>query len=129
MTAPEREIRLGRLELDIMKAVWDREGATVRDVQEALKSRPSRAYNTILTMMRKLDAKGYLRHEERDRTFVYHAIVSRAQVRRSLLTDLVDRVFDGSAELVVNGLMEHKRLTRAELDAIRKEVAERRGRT
>jgi BlaI family penicillinase repressor len=126
VAARDRDIRLGRLELDIMKAVWDRNGATVREVQEALSSR-ARAYSTILTMMRKLEAKGYLRHEERDRTFTYRAIVTRAQVRKSLLADLVDRVFDGSAELVVNGLVEHRRLSRAELDEIRKALDERRG--
>ena len=128
MAAGDREIRLGRLELDIMKAVWDRNGATVREVQESLSSRPARAYSTILTMMRKLEAKGYLRHEERDRTFTYRALVTRAQVRKSLLADLVDRVFDGSAEQVVSGLIEHRRLSRAELDEIRKTLAERRAR-
>ena len=64
--------------------------------------------------MRKLEAKGFLRHEEKDRTFTYQATVTRAQVRKSLLADLVDRVFDGSTELVVNGLVEHKRLSRGE---------------
>lgn len=126
MATRDRDIRLGRLELDIMKAVWDRNGATVREVQEALSPRAARAYSTIITMMRKLEAKGYLKHEENDRTFIYRAIVSRAQVRKSLLADLVDRVFDGSAELVVNGLVEHKRLTRAELAEIRKTLEERR---
>jgi len=126
VAAGDKAIRLGRLELDIMKAVWDRNGATVREVQAALSSRGARAYSTILTMMRKLEAKGYLKHEEKDRTFTYRAVLTRAQVRKSLLADLVDRVFDGSAELVVSGLIEHRRLSRVELDDIRKTLKGRR---
>ena len=120
------EIRLGRLELEIMKAVWDSGTATVHDVQQALAPRCKRAYSTILTMMRKLEAKGYLRHELDDRTFIYRATVSSAQVRKGLLADLVDRVFDGSAQLVVSGLLDRKKLSEKELAAIRKLIENRR---
>jgi len=64
------DIRLGRLELQIMNVVWDRGKATVHDVKNAL-SRRKPAYSTILTMMRKLEVKGYLEHEVDGRTYVY----------------------------------------------------------
>ena len=60
------EIRLGRLELQIMNIVWDKQKATVHDVKEAISRGRKPAYTTILTMMRKLEAKGYLKHEVDD---------------------------------------------------------------
>ncbi len=124
MTTPG-EIRLGKLELEIMKVVWEREQATVRDVSEGLPSRHQRAYSTILTMMRKIEGKGYLVHEARDRTYVYRATITRNQVRRSFLADLVERVFDGSAQLVVSGLMDVRSLNRKELAEIRRLIGEK----
>ena len=105
-----------------MKSVWDRGQATVHEVREALMPLRTRAYSTILTMMRKLEAKGYLEHDVDERTYVYQPTISRDEVRQSLLADLVDRVFDGSARLVVCGLMDQKKISVNELDAIRKLV-------
>ncbi len=125
------DIRLGKLELEILKVVWDRRTATVADVHQALSKSPPlyppgrgrasrpRAYNTILTMMRKLEAKGYLAHATEDRTFVYHATISQSNVRRGVLADIVERVFDGSAQLVVSGLADYKKLTAKEVKDIR----------
>ena len=120
----KREIRLGRLQLAIMKAVWDLGEATVRDVQIALRPTYPRAYSTILTMMRKLEIKGYLAHKIDERTYVYSATITRAQVRKSLLAQLVDQVFDGSSALVVCGLIDRKPLSEKELAEIRKLIAE-----
>ena len=114
-----RDIRLGKLELEIMKVVWDRDKATVAEVQRSLSRNPPRAYNTILTMMRKLEAKGYLAHATEDRTFIYHATISQDNVRRSVLADIVDRVFDGSAQLLVSGLVDYKKLSAREVREIR----------
>lgn len=127
MKKTPREIRLGKLELEIMKAVWDRGRATVAEVQQALPADRPRAYNTILTMMRKLEAKGYLAHDLDDRTFVYRAVISRERVRHSAIADLVDRVFDGSAQLLVSGLMDYKRLSAQEAAEIRKLLDSRGG--
>ena len=120
----KREIRLGKLQLAIMKAVWDVGKATVRDVQITLRPRYPRAYSTILTMMRKLEFKGYLAHKVDERTFVYRPTITRAQVRKSLLAELVDQVFDGSIPLVVCGLIDRKPLSEKELAEIRKLIAE-----
>ena len=114
------KIRLGRLELAIMSVVWARSRATVHDVRDALSSGRSPAYSTILTMMRKLEAKGYLRHELRDRTFVYEATISRQAVRHSLVRDLLDRLFEGSPALLLSSLVEQNRVSDKELGEIRK---------
>jgi len=119
MTAKGKsDIRLGRLELEIMNAVWDRGDATVRQVKDALAPRRKRAYSTILTMMRKLEEKGFLEHETRGRAYVYRAKVPRREVRRGLLGQLVDRLFDGSPGLLVTSLVEEEMMDEEELREI-----------
>ncbi len=122
-----REIRLGRMELQIMNVVWDGGKATVHDVKESLSRGRKPAYSTVLTMMRKLERKGYLMHEVDGRTYVYSPTVSRREVRHSMLGDLLNRLFDGSAELLVTSLIEQKRISTRELREIRKLVGERSG--
>ncbi len=118
------DIRLGRLELQIMNAVWDRGKATVHDVKNAL-SRRKPAYSTILTMMRKLEAKGYLEHEVDGRTYVYRPLISQQAVRQGVLGDLVERLFEGSTSLLLTSLVEQNRISKNELREIRKLIEER----
>ena len=118
-------IRLGRLELQIMDAVWQGDSATVREALDRM--RPARhAYSTILTMMRKLEAKGYLRHETEGRAFRYFPTITQQEVRRSAVSDLLDRLFGGSGRLVVSHLVEQKQINRGELDEIRRLIDKRR---
>ena len=116
------EIRLGRLELQIMNIVWDKRKATVHDVKEAISRGRKPAYTTILTMMRKLEAKGYLKHEVDDRTYVYQATISRRVVRHGVLGDMLDRLFEGSPSLLLSSLVEQDRITEEEMQEIRKLV-------
>ena len=118
------EIRLGRLELQIMNVVWDRGKATVHDVKNAL-SRRKPAYSTILTMMRKLEVKGYLEHEVDGRTYVYLPLISQQAVRHGVLGDLVERLFEGSTSLLLTSLVEQNRISENELRQIRKLIEER----
>ncbi len=119
------EIRLGRIEMQIMNVVWERGTATVHDVKESLGHGRKPAYSTILTMMRKLEIKGYLKHTMQDRTFIYHPAINRSEVRHTLVGDLMDRLFEGSASLLVGSLIEQKKVTGKELQAIRKLIEER----
>jgi predicted transcriptional regulator len=121
-----REIRLGRLELQIMNVVWEHGKATVHDVKDAISKGRKPAYSTILTMMRKLEAKGYLKHEVRERTYVYRAAVCREAVEHGLVGDLVERLFGGSASLLVSSLVEQDRVSEKELQAIQKLIEKRR---
>jgi BlaI family penicillinase repressor len=120
------EIRLGRLELQIMNAVWDKDQATVHDVKDVISRGRKPAYSTILTMMRKLEAKGYLEHDVDDRTYVYKATISRQTVRQGVLGDLLDRLFEGSPLLLVNSLVEQNGISEEELSEIRKLIIKRR---
>lgn len=119
------EIRLGRLELQIMNVVWEKGKATVHDVKDVLGRGRKPAYSTILTMMRKLEAKGYLEHDVDDRTYVYRPTISQKAVQHSLLGDIVDRLFEGSPSLLLNSLVEQNRISEKELKQIQKLIKER----
>jgi len=121
------EIRLGRMELQIMNVVWEKGEATVHDVKEVLQQGRKPAYSTVLTMMRKLEGKGYLEHDVDDRTYVYRATISQQDVRHGILGDIVDRLFEGSPSLLFNSLVEQKSISEKELSQIRKLIRERRG--
>jgi len=126
MVKKERsQVKLGRVELQIMNVVWDKGTATVYEVKEALSRGRKPAYSTILTMMRKLEAKGYLEHDVHERTYVYRPTISKMAVRHSMLGDVLDRLFEGSPSLLLNSLVEQDRISQKELRKIRKLIRER----
>lgn len=118
------DIRLGKLELQILNVVWEKGRATVHDVKEALGKGRKPAYTTILAMMRKMDSKGYLEHDVEGRTFVYRSAVSQKDVRYSVLSDILDRLFEGSPTLLVNSLVEQRGISEADLEQIKKITSE-----
>lgn len=120
------EIRLGRMELQIMNVVWRLGKATVHDVKDVLGRGRKPAYSTVLTMMRKLEGKGYLEHDVRGRSYVYRPTVARRRVRHSLLIDLLNRAFEGSPQQLLTALVEQDRISEDELREIRKLIRERR---
>jgi BlaI family transcriptional regulator, penicillinase repressor len=111
-------------ELEIMKLVWDREPATVRDVYEALRLKRKIAYTTVMTTMNTLEQKGYLKKLPEGRAYVYRAALPRKQVIRAMVGDFVDRVFNGSAQRLVVDLVEDRRLSEKELREIARMIQE-----
>jgi BlaI family transcriptional regulator, penicillinase repressor len=105
-------------ELEIMKVVWERESATVRDVYEALLENRKIAYTTVMTMMKILETKGYLRKTRQDRAFLYRPTRPKSQVVGGMLREFVDRVFNGAAEPLVVQLVKEKRLKEKDLQKI-----------
>jgi len=101
-----------------MKIIWRRESATVRDVYEELLERRKIAYTTVMTALKTLEHKGYLRATQQDRAYVYQATKPRNQVIRGMVREFIDRVFNGSAEPLVVHLLEDKQLSEAELREI-----------
>ena len=98
-------------ELAIMKVVWRLESATVRDVYEALLARRQIAYTTVMTMLRILEEKGYLKKTVADRAHVYRPTKPRHQVLGAMLRDFVDRVFDGASDALLVHLAKDNKLT------------------
>src|SRR6201990_2136981 len=93
-----RSTTLTEQELEIMKIVWERESATVRDVYEALLERRKVAYTTVMTMMKILEQKNYLKKSKAARAYVSRAAQPKRQVIGAMVRDFVNRVFNGSAE-------------------------------
>jgi len=113
-------------ELEIMKVVWSRGRATVRDVYEALLEERRIAYTTVMTMMNVLEKKGHLRKRSFGRSFVYRPTRPQGKVLGSMVQEFVDRVFGGSAAPLLAHLVEEERLTPEELDALAKRIEEKR---
>ena len=95
-----------------MKIVWERESATVRDVYEALLERRKVAYTTVMTMMKILEQKKYLKKTQADRAYVYRPAQPKGQVIGDMVRDFVNRVFNGSAEPLLVHLVEEHDLSR-----------------
>ena len=101
-----------------MKIVWARESATVRDVYEALLERRKVAYTTVMTMMKILEQKKYLKKILVDRAYVYRPAQPKGQVIGDMVRDFVNRVFNGSAEPLLVHLVQEHDLSPAELEEI-----------
>ncbi|PYT18957.1 MAG: CopY family transcriptional regulator [Acidobacteria bacterium] len=109
-------------ELEIMKVIWQRETATVRQVYETLLERRRIAYTTVMTMMNILEQKGYLKKHQEDRAYVYQPSQPQQQVIRSMVREFVNRVFNGSAEPLLVHLVEDQHLTEKDLEEIRRTI-------
>ncbi len=107
-------------ELEIMKVIWRRGPATVREVYEDLKSRRTIAYTSVQTMMNILEAKGHLKKEPGDKAQTYLPVRPQQTVVRSMVREFVDRVFDGSARPLLVHLLKEKGLTAAERRELQK---------
>jgi predicted transcriptional regulator len=105
-------------ELEIMKVIWERDQATVRDVYESLLERRKIAYTTVMTMMNILEQKKYLRKSAEDRAYIYRPAKPKKQVIKGMVREFVDRVFNGSAEPLLVHLIEDRKLSSKELDEI-----------
>ncbi len=119
--ARKKSPNLTEAELRLMDVVWEKGEATVSEVAEALPRDLGLAYNTVLTTMRILEEKGFLRHtkSKEGRAFVYRAVVGRDEASRTALRYLVSRFFRNSPELLVLNLLEDEELSRKELGRIR----------
>ena len=110
-------------ELDVMSVLWDVGPATVAEVRERITD--DLAYTTVLTILRTLEQKGYVSHTEDGRAHRYKPLVKREVAGRTALRRLVDKVFDGSPELLLTQLVSDKNLSDEELRRLRKLLAER----
>ena len=116
---------LTETELRIMKIVWEATSASVNDVLEAWVDPPIPAYNTVLTMLRILERKGYLKHVKQGRAFHYQPLVNQTSARRKAVSHMVKNFFDGSPELLVLSLMQDPRLTPEDMERIEKILEEK----
>jgi len=117
--------RLGDLQLKILKRLWDRGEATVAEVHQALATEGDLAYTTVATMLRKMEARGLVKHRLEGRSFVYRPAVAADAVTRGMADHLLDRLFEGSMSDMVSHLLTTREVSREELSKLERLIAER----
>jgi predicted transcriptional regulator len=127
--ARKKSLNLTEAELRLMDVIWQKKSATVAVVAEALPKQLGLAYNTVLTTMRILEDKGYVRHSKpkEGRAFIYKPVVSREDASRSAVRHLLSRFFGDSKEALVLNLLEDNDLSdneRKRIQALLKEESE-----
>lgn len=118
---------LGDLQHAIMAVLWARGEATTGDVHAALYGERGLAFTTIATMLRKMEEKGVVAHRAEGRQFVYRPAVTEAQVRRSMVGELVARLFDGDPTALVAHLVSEHEIDASELADLRRRLERPRG--
>ena len=116
-------IRLSDRELDVMAVLWARGSGTVTEVREALGD--PLAYTTVLTVLRTLEEKGFAGHEEEGKAHRYRPLVGRERAGRSALSRLIEKLFEGSPELLMTQLVSDRKLSSEEIRRLRKILDER----
>jgi BlaI family transcriptional regulator, penicillinase repressor len=102
-----------------MDVLWERGKATVNEVADALPAAVPLAYSTVLTTLRILERKGYVRHIKEGRAFVYEAVVGRGEASRSAIRYVLSRFFRNSPELLVLNMLEDEQIDSRELERLK----------
>ena len=114
--------KLTPLESLIMDAVWELKQASVKQVQEHLKSSKPMAYNTVMTMMQIMREKGFLISKREGKKDVYRAKISKDQMAKHGIREMLDRFFAGSTSAFISQLLDNENISSEEIKAIRKEI-------
>lgn len=110
-------------ELEVLQVLWEAGPATVRQVMKTLNRTRRRAYTSVMSLMAVMADKGLLTRRPEGRAFVYEPAVSRRQTLSGMLTDLIGRAFEGSANLLVAHLLDQSDLSAKELAELQKTIA------
>ena len=116
---PTKSVTLTEAELRLMDVLWQQGPSTVQQVLEALPKKSQLAYNSVLTTIRILEKKGYLRHIKDGRAHVYRPLVERAEASRSEIRHLANRFFKNSHEMLVLNILEDRGVDAEELQRLR----------
>lgn len=111
---------LGESEMEILHHVWELGEATVAEVQEKILEKRKIAYTTVMTIMKNLNDKGFLKYRKQGVTYVYSAAIEPEDVQFSLIDNLIHKVFKGSPSALVQTLVKGENLNEQDIDAIKK---------
>ena len=114
------KISLADREAELMDVLWDNGPSTVNEVQSLVGD--ELAYTTVLTMLRKLEAKGYVGHEEEGRAHRYHALIEREAAQEGALKALVSRLFKGSSDALLLHLVSREKLSAKQVQRIEEQL-------
>jgi len=117
---PKQSETLTDAELRVMKVLWAKGSGTVQQVLDSITEKPPLAYNSVLTTIRVLERKGYLRHSKDGRAHVFEPVVRQEEATRTEIRHLVGRFFRNSHEDLVLNILEDQGIQPEELDRLRK---------
>jgi predicted transcriptional regulator len=116
---PTKSATLTEAELRLMDVLWQQGPSTVQQVLEGLPKKSQLAYNSVLTTIRILEKKGYLKHIKDGRAHVYRPLIERAEASRSEIRHLASRFFKDSHEMLVLNILEERGIDAEELNRLR----------
>ena len=122
---PRKSPTLTEAELRIMNVLWLKGSATVQQVLDNLPAKPALAYNSVLTTVRILEKKGYVKHVKDNRAHIYMPLIERNEATRFEIRHLVNRFFRNSHELLVLNILQDDSIDEAELKRLRELLAEK----
>jgi len=117
---PRKSPTLTEAELRLMEVLWQKGPATVQQVMQGLPEEAPLAYNSVLTTIRILEKKGYVKHTKDGRAHVYKPLMERQEATRSEIRRLVNRFFESSHELLVLNILKDESVDAVELKRLRK---------
>ena len=115
--------KLTDLQFAIMRVLWDRREATVSDIHEALLPDRGLAPTTVATLLSRLEKRGIVKHRSASRQYVYYPTVSEGEVRRSMVSDLAERLFDGDVAELVSHLLSEREMSAGDLEKVKELIA------
>jgi predicted transcriptional regulator len=119
------EAQLSERELAALKVIWDRGGATVHDICDALAERGvDLAYTTVLSLLQVMEQKGLVSHERRGRSYVYRAEIEREKTFREMASGFLNRVFDGAVDEYLVHALQSRKVSQDELQELERMIAE-----
>ena len=118
--------QLGPMQFRIMQVLWDRGRTSAREITDVLSRSEPVAHSTVQTLLRQLEAKGAIGHEEAGRTFVFFPRLKEDKVKRTATRELLERVFGGNVGSLVAHLLKNERLSRPELDELHRLIDQQR---
>ena len=122
-----RLTNLGALEQMVMDHIWSHGRSTAEDCRQALAAAHASKDSTVRTVLRRLEEKGFVRHEVEGRTYVYQAVQARQNVAARAVRHIMDRFCEGSIEQLLVGMVENEVLDGAELQRLARKIAQRKG--
>ena len=113
---------LSELQMDIMRILWKTGEAGVSAVHEALQGARDLAPTTVATLLTRLEKRGLITHRTEGRQYLYSANISEGEVRKSMVGDLIKRLFHGDSSALVSHLVKSSQISHDDLDLIKEMI-------
>jgi predicted transcriptional regulator len=116
----DKDIRLSELQLEVMRALWSEQEATTATIHERMGKPRSLAYTTVATLLSRLEKRGVVRSRKDGRERVFEPLVSEAEVKQHMVSDLVAKLFRGDPRALVSHLVKDSEFDAADLETVRR---------